>query len=183
MLDIETVGRKPGCAIISIAAVLFNANTGEISTTRRFNKSIGLTKQILNGFTQDDNTIKWWKGTNKKLFYDLCESKNNYIEIAKEFQSWYKSLPNYSKLRLWGNSPKFDIAILEGWYRKCLNGKEFNQFWDTWSERDVRTIAALAPSIKKNTIFVGNKHNPIDDCLHQIKYINKILKHHSLKIN
>lgn len=45
MIDIETLGRTPGCAIIQIAAVPFNINTGEISTNT-FKMSINAKHQL-----------------------------------------------------------------------------------------------------------------------------------------
>lgn len=183
MLDIETVGNKPGCGIISISAVLFNINTGKISNVYQFNQSINWKHQLLFGYNYDISTLNWWKGTNKKLFHKLSESENHFVEVAKSFQNWYRSIPNSSKLRLWANSPKFDICILEAWYRKALKGAEFKQFWNTWEERDVRTIASLDPNIKRNLKFIGDKHNSLDDCKHQIRYCHAIIKKYNLKIS
>lgn len=182
MLDIETTGRTPGCAVIQIAAVLFNANTGDISNKYRFKESINFNTQLKNGYTYSKETVAWWNRTNKSLFNELCRSNNNYIDVGKNFQKWYRNLPNFKKLRLWGNSPKFDIAILEGWYRKSI-GNTFDPFWDTWSERDLRTISALAPDIKKKKKFVGTQHDAIDDCLHQISYLYDILSKLNIKIH
>ena len=34
----------------------------------------------------------------------------------------------------------------------------------------------LNPEIKKNCTFEGDKHDPVDDCRHQIKYLVETLK-------
>jgi len=58
MLDLETVGTTPGCAIIQIAAVPFNIETGEISDNV-FNMSINLEEQLANGYTSNQDTLDW----------------------------------------------------------------------------------------------------------------------------
>lgn len=182
MIDIETLGRRPGCAIIQIAAVPFNINTGEVSKNT-FKMSINLDHQLKSGkgFTYCKNTYKWWKGTNKSLFSQLSKSKTTYNQVGQKFQEWFNSLEDDQNIRVWGNSNRFDIGIIEGWYLKAI-GQKFNPFWNTWLERDVRTIASLDPTIKTKTKFIGTKHDAINDCKHQIKYCREIVKKYKLKI-
>lgn len=181
MIDIETLGRTPGVAIIQIAAVPFNINTGEVSSNT-FKMSIGKGAQIKAGYKWDVNTIKWWKKENPKLFDELSNSSNHYVKVAVEFQKWFRSLPDNQNIRVWGNSNRFDLGIIEGWYTKSI-GYKFQPFWNTWLERDVRTLAMLDPKIKSETKFEGTKHNAIDDCKHQIKYCRAIVRKYKLKIN
>lgn len=182
MIDIETTGREPGCAIIQIAAVPFNMNTGEIST-HTFCMSINLDHQLKSGkgFTYCKNTYKWWMKENPQLFKQLAQSNNKYNQVGAEFQKWFNKLENSKNIRVWGNSNRFDIGIIHGWYKKAI-GFRFEPFWNTWLERDVRTLAALDDNIKRSTKFVGTKHNAIDDCKHQIKYCREIMKKYKLKI-
>ena len=183
MIDIETTGRTPGCAIIQIAAVPFNMNTGKISTNV-FKMSINLDHQLKSnkGFTYCANTYKWWMKENPRLFKELSQCKTTYNQVGSEFQKYFKSLKNNQNIRVWGNSNRFDLGIIEGWYKKAI-GYKFEPFWNTWLERDVRTLASLDPQIKSNTKFVGTKHNAIDDCKHQIKYCRAIVRKYKLKIN
>ncbi len=182
MIDIETTGRTPGCAIIQIAAVPFNINTGAISTNV-FKMSINLESQKKVGYYLDSNTIGWWRKENLKLFKELSESNNHFINVAIQFQRWFKNLENYKNIRTWGNSSRFDLGILEKWYQDGIRKNKFQPFWNTWLERDVRTLAMLDPQIKANTKFEGVKHNAIDDCKHQIKYCRAIVRKYKLKIN
>lgn len=182
MIDIETTGRTPGCAIIQIAAVPFNINTGKVSTNT-FKMSINLDKQKQKGFNLDSNTIGWWVKENSKLFTELSQSNNHYVDVGARFQQWFRTLENSRQIRVWGNSNRFDLGILEGWYQKGIGEKQFEPFWNTWLERDVRTLAMLDPQIKANTKFEGTKHNAIDDCKHQIKYCRAIVRKYKLKIN
>lgn len=183
MIDIETVGRTPGCALIQIAAVPFNMNTGAISNNV-FKMSINLNHQLESGkgFTYCHNTYKWWKKENLELFQYLSKSRYKYDQVGNDFQKWFKNLEDYKNLRVWGNSNRFDLGIIEGWYKKGI-GEKFEPFWNTWLERDVRTLAMLDPYIKKNTKFIGTKHDAIDDCKHQIKYCRRIVEKYKLRVN
>ena len=183
MIDIETVGRTPGCAIIQIAAVPFNMNTGAISDNI-FRSSINLDHQLESGkgFTYCPNTYKWWMKENPELFKRLSRSSMKYNQVGSEFQSWFNKLNNSKNIRVWGNSSRFDLGIIEGWYKKAI-GYKFEPFWNTWLERDVRTLAMLNPKIKADTKFIGTKHDAIDDCKHQIKYCRAIVRKYKLKVN
>ena len=93
MVDIETVGRTPGCGIIQIAAVPFNMNTGKISTNI-FKMSINLGKQLKSGkgFTYCSNTYKWWMKENPNLFKELSKSNNHYVDVGARFQQYFRTL-------------------------------------------------------------------------------------------
>lgn len=181
MLDLETTGRRPGCAIIQISAVLFNANTGAMSI-RTFNTPIRLAQQASKGFNVDKNTLIWWASNNSRLYNKLSNSDVFYVDAGRAFQKWFLSLRNHQDIRVWGNSARFDLGILEGWYRKAI-GDNFQPFWNTWLERDARTIFQLAPEIRQQIPFEGTKHNAIDDARHQAKAICEIIKRKKLKIN
>lgn len=173
MLYIETIGINPGVGIIQIAAVPFNVNTGKVSKNT-FSKAINMQHQIDNGFNFNVSTLKWWRRTNNELFKTLSESSLTYNIVGKEFQSYFKTLDNHKDIRVWGNSARFDIGIVQGWYRRAI-GYDFQPFWNTWKEMDVRTISTLKPDIKASTKFIGEKHNALDDCRHQIRYTSAII--------
>ena len=118
---------------------------------------------------------------NPKLFKELSNSKFKYNQVGSEFQKWFRNLENSNNIRIWGNSNRFDLGILEGWYKKGI-GSKFEPFWNTWLERDVRTLSSLKPNIKANMKFVGIKHNALDDCKHQIKYCFETLKALNIKL-
>lgn len=181
MIDMETLGTTPGAAIMQIAIVLFNIQTGAVSKKYRFNKTLNSDHQIKNGFSTSDSTINWWKKENINLYNELRNSKNNYLEVGRDLQSWYKSLPHYQDIRLWGNSARFDIGILEGFYRKSI-GEGFVPFWSSWKERCVRTLFNIDIEERYKIKFEGTKHNAIDDVIHQIKVACNIVKKNKLTL-
>jgi len=73
--------------------------------------------------------------------------------------------------KVWGNGSNFDIGKLETAYG-------FDHIpWKFWNIRDVRTICELSKGlVSKNDIeFIGEKHNALDDAIHQARYVSKMV--------
>lgn len=184
MVDIETLGNSSNSVICSIAAIEFDLATGE--TGRSFNKNISIQSCLDFGLKVDGSTIKWWFEQDKlaqiKLFKD-AESLNFVLRRFFKFilelccpgtdhsSHGYKLFK--SDLQIWGNSNRFDLGILENAYKAV----GIDVPWMHWNERDVRTLVSFAPEIKKNMSFEGIKHDPIADCIHQIKYCSATYKY------
>lgn len=163
MLDIETVGAKSYSAILSIAAVEFDIETGE--TGREFNKKVDLQSCIDLGLQLDGETIYWWLKQDNEARKNVANGNKILIkEVLKQFSEFYRA--KY----IWGNSARFDCGLLVDAYNSAKIAPPFA----FWSEMDVRTLSNLKPEIKKSTEFVGIRHNAIDDCKHQIKYCSAI---------
>lgn len=58
MLDLETLGRGPGCVILSIGAVTFNPFGEGYKHEFTCNIEPEISKQL--GFTVDPDTVAWW---------------------------------------------------------------------------------------------------------------------------
>lgn len=174
MLDIETLSTDINTSIINIGAASFNVNTGNIYNT------IGLPIHPFNwnkdGRTFDGDTLMFWlkQGYSHFKDYKYLSPHEHTLKKAlldlKEFfihQTIHGSIVN-----VWGNGATFDISILENAYK--YYGIECP--WNFREVRDLRTIVWLNPSVKENMKFEGVKHDPIDDCKHQIKYLVETLK-------
>ena len=177
MIDLETVGRTPGCSIIALAAVPFNANTGKIYRDKAFNFHINLQSCLDLGLSKDYGTINWWNRENPKLFKQLCESKYTVQFVMQKFQQYMITLPK--DVRLWGNSARFDLGILAYVFFKL---KVYNLPWNTWKERDFRTIKHLDLGLANSLPFKGTKHDAIDDSCHQIEVLKHIINKYKLNI-
>lgn len=59
MLDLETLGTQPGCAILSIGAVAFSPEAGAIASTEPFYVEISL-ESTLPRFGVEAGTLRWW---------------------------------------------------------------------------------------------------------------------------
>lgn len=169
MIDIETLGTKPGCVILSISAVWFDIETGK--TQDVFHQNISTHDSVKQGLKIDVETFMWWMQQSKEAqnkvveLRDLRSLKNTIIRFSQFIYN------NTSKdVKVWGNSSRFDLGILEA----AFNLFDIETPWKHYNERDVRTLVSFAPEIKKQTKFEGIPHYGIDDCKHQIKYCSKI---------
>lgn len=158
MVDIETLSTRPNAAILSIAAVPFNPQTGAYSPDQFYEEIGG--DLYPSEFHVDPKTVAWWDRQPTPR-----PSGNEYPDGAlQRFQQYLtQTQPTY----LWANSPSFDLVILKEAFRF------YNIVWphDFWNERDVRTIRALG-----NTPKFKPTHNAIQDCLLQIHAVCSTLK-------
>lgn len=184
MLDLETMGNQSNSAIVSIAVVPFNLETGEISS-RYFYKKINLQSCLDVGLKVQASTIYWWLNQSEKARNELNDKNSLDIDIALNDLNNFFSFNIYvlgnidENFEIWGNGARFDIGILEDAYYAC-GYKELP--WKFRNERDVRTLVSLNPIIKEETLHKGTLHNPVDDCMHQIEYCSKIFNSLKRKI-
>jgi hypothetical protein len=170
MLDLETLGNKSNSALLSIGAVEFNLETGELG--RQFYKVIDLQSCLDLGLKINASTFYWWLQQNQQARDAVCvEEKLTLPIVLNDFTHWLNDC--IKDITIWGNGVRFDVGILEDAYVAC--GYQ-NMPWSFRYERDVRTLVAFAPEIKANLPFTGTLHNPIDDCKYQIQYCTEIWK-------
>lgn len=169
MIDIETLGNKPGVVLLSISAVSFEIETGE--TSQIFHQDIDVQSCVDKGLTIDGETVLWWLTQDKQAQEKITDvsHRNKLTNVLRQFGMWLHDW-NSKDAKIWGNSARFDLGILAAAYNAC----NMRLPWEFYNEADVRTLVLFAPQIKKETAFEGIPHNGIDDCKHQIKYCSKI---------
>ncbi len=177
MIDIETLGNKAGCVVTSIAAVEFDINTGE--TGKEFYERIDIQSCLDLGLFVQGDTIKWWFDQTKEAQQELFKNTQHLVKVLYDFKMFIDGLKP-ANLKVWGNSNRFDLGILSKAYY-AAGQKEIP--WKYTLERDVRTLVSFLSKFKEDEVFTGVKHNPIDDCKHQIKYCTKIWKYYQIKEN
>ena len=173
MLDLETMGKRAGCAIVSIGAVEFDINTGK--TGRTFYRVINLQSCLNVGLFIDASTLYWWLQQSDAARQAICKPADSIQTVLEELSSFLVCLGDF---QIWGNGARFDIAILEAAYFAIGKGETLP--WKFRNERDVRTLVSFDPETIKNLPFTGIMHNPIDDCIYQINYCSKIWKNKNL---
>jgi len=175
MLDLETFGKKAGAAIVSIAAVQFDLATGK--TGKTFYQNIDLQSCLNAGLKVSGDTVMWWMKQEEKARRKLTENTLDIQRALSAFNEFIDSIPidefaeyNDLGLKIWGNSARFDLGILEVAYTAL----KAEAPWKYYNERDVRTLVSFAPEIKQNMTFEGVPHDALADCYHQIKYCSAI---------
>jgi len=179
MIDIETLGTKPGYVILSIGAVFFDMKTGLTGDT--FYKTLSLESSMQAGFKIDPKTLLWWSEQDKGAYHEalaigVTDMDFNYDTTIRSFREWIENTAfDISRLQVWGNSARFDLGMLETYF----NSVGTDVPWMFFNERDVRTLVSFAPEVKNSFVFDedGNSitsHKAIGDCMNQIKYCSAI---------
>jgi hypothetical protein len=165
MLDLETLGTKPGCKILQISAVTFGANP-----SHKFNRYVIRNDQA--GLLEDPSTIDWWMKQDPVVRDNLFNSPGavNLIIALLEFKSWLEDLG--AAPVIWGNGATFDGPVLEAAYKMYTMSKP----WDFRNERCYRTLVAEFGSRVNKPEFIGSKHDALDDARYQAEYADRILK-------
>lgn len=168
MLDLETLGKGTGCAIISIAAVPFFKSEG-VPGDKYFHMNVDLQSCLDKGLTIDPETLNWWMGMSA-LYLGL--QQNTYtlegalVSLARFLQSECTE-----DVRVWGRGPSFDQAIT----RDVYNRFDRPLPWRFSRERCVRTyLCGYENLLKKYLPFEGELHNPVHDANHQIRCMAKV---------
>lgn len=172
MIDLETLGRRPGCTILSIGAVEFSQASG---LGRRFYTTIDTTSCLNHGLHVDDETIKWWTQQSPEARHVITQASSGEAptlpESLKTFGTWLSAI-DPKEVRVWGNGADFDNAIMTLAYDAV--GEE--QPWKFWNNRCYRTLKGLVPNLKAAP-RQGVYHHALDDAVYQAEHAIKLMDH------
>ena len=169
MIDIETLGRKPGCVVLSIGAVYFDPRTGE--TGPEFYEEISLKDSLKNGYTIDPETLQWYASEGltmpvhgTRMLPDVLNELKRFVMAPNTPLGELANSKGNDPI-IWANSPAFDLEILSYAYGQC---GWTESPWQYWNVRDVRTLVKVAGIDKTNRY---NTHNALMDCKNQISWV------------
>lgn len=164
ILDLETGGTKPGCAIFSIGAVNVDLDTGTMLDS--FYCPINIDDSGKHGLL-DPGTMIWWSKQNeaaRNAIFEPQPDAKNLFDALTDFQRWY--IDNQIET-VWGNGATFDVSILEHFFLKF----EIQIPWMFWNVRDLRTLQHLVGNhVRDDLEFEGIKHHALHDAFHEAKY-------------
>ena len=165
MVDLETLGTKPGSAILSLGAVVFDKNgpTGSV-----FYCAIELQSCVAVGLTIDPKTIGWWMGQSAEA-REVFRDPDSYplfgaLESFEDFCVQHSD--DLKNLEIWGNGANFDNSLLGAAYDAC----GLTPPWMFWNDRCYRTLKAMYPHIQM-TERTGTHHNALDDAISQARHL------------
>lgn len=167
MVDLETLGRHPGCVILAIGAVEFDEITGDIG--KRFYTHISRASCTAAGLFEDAETLAWWADQSDEAKAVLhAASKPTAPELAAALNHFAAFLKDDDEV--WGNGSEFDNAFLASAFRAAGMPTP----WDFWNNRCYRTLKNLRPDIPLER--VGTYHNALDDAQSQAVHAIKLLR-------
>ena len=169
MIDIETLGKKRGCPVLSIAAVQFDLPTGTVGET--FYERMSCDAALSYGWPEI-STMNWWEKQSPEARDAAFNGERNPLSVAVELRAFLHNV-GAGPCIPWGNGAVFDITILEGWFDRVdplvdANGDDIYP-WKFWDIADLRTLVRLSGINVKAIPFDGEKHNALADALHQVK--------------
>ena len=165
MLDIETFGTDSNAVIVSISAVRFNIETGELGD--EFEIGLDVQQQVDEKAVIDGSTIMWWLSQSDSARHELVKLKSRSIKIVVKKLNAFLSEEKVKGL--WGNGATFDNVLVRNLFKR--HGHEL--VVPFWADRCVRTFVDIMDINKGDFTFDGVPHNGLDDCKHQIKYMTQ----------
>ncbi|EPM2375124.1 3'-5' exoribonuclease domain-containing protein [Escherichia coli] len=169
MIDLETMGKNPDAPIISIGAIFFDPQTGDMGP--EFSKTIDLETA---GGVIDRDTIKWWLKQSREAQSAIMTDEIPLDDALLQLREFIAENSGEFFVQVWGNGANFDNVIL----RRSYERQGIPCPWHYHNDRDVRTIVELGKAIdfdaRTAIPFEGERHNALDDARYQAKYVSAI---------
>jgi hypothetical protein len=176
MIDLETLGTRPGCSILSIGAVEF----GPAGVKSSFYVVARRSSCRDAGLVEDPDTIAWWDKQSHEARDLIVESADQLRSVPlghalNQFDFWLEQVTGCvnadgrKNLQVYGNGADFDLPILSEAYRRCGMVAP----WPAYAGRCYRTLKNLKPELKM--VRSGIHHNALDDAKAQAEHCAVIL--------
>lgn len=157
MIDIETTGTEPGCAILSIGAVAFDPKAGLVG--KEFYAKVSHESCRAAGLTDSQSTLGWWAKQSAEARDEAFSGQEHIANVLQALTRFV--LAEGVKGNVWGHGPSFDMVNLEAAYRAV----GLQAPWPFWAHRCTRTLYEIAGvSVDRS---VGTHHNALDDARQQ----------------
>lgn len=164
MLDIETLGTRPGAVILSVAFVRFS---DEAHTTL----NLDVAEQEALGLIKDVGTLQWW-GTQSPEAWLAATANPVPVRAALEHLSaWLQWAAPAGDALIWCHGATFDCPLLEHLYRAA----GLPVPWAFWAVRDTRTLYDLA-GVNVKDFAVPPPHVALNDAIGQTRAANAALQ-------
>ena len=139
MIDTETWGKKPGCQIRSIGAVLFNPYDWSVPMAT-FYVNLDTAGQATLGMHQDASTVEWWSRQsweaqavfNSPAPVSLYDGLSWLFDFVRPATHW------------WAHGKEFDFPILEDAAERVWLTPPWQMDYKFRDKMDTRTIYRLA---------------------------------------
>lgn len=173
MVDVETTGTNPAnAAMIQLAAIQFNAKTGDIGPS--FNRCLAIAPNRY----WDESTREWWGRQNKAVFDDIVARMEDPRAVVEDFFRFacmnapQRSPSHPGGFRFWSKPLTFDWSFVASYMTQYGLQMPFHYR----IARDMNTyIAALRGTFEHVSMdhitMQGDAHNALFDCAIQIKQL------------
>lgn len=160
MLDLETLGTRPGATIVSIGCLSFVPGEPLENHFYRRVEVVGQGREI------DAATVVWWASQPEFVQRELTEISGRHpLKTAlAQLAEWFKRV---QPEQVWAQDPDFDLVILRDAYEQ--QGMELP--WKFWAGRSVRTRLDDLP----RELRLSAAHHALHDCAVQARNVSAAL--------
>jgi hypothetical protein len=158
MLDLETWGTRPGCAIRSVGAVMFDPISGSIGN--EFYANVSDESCVMAGLFVQDDTAAWWDRQSQDAQDALLVDPKGIYVVVQMFHQWFRKNKG---VFIWSQGANFDEVIWSAIAHKLGQRPP----WKFYDVRDTRTAYEIAGFDARTVKRAGTYHNALDDARHQ----------------
>ena len=171
MIDLETLGTRPGSIVLTVGAVKFSKEgLGET-----FYCAINEGDSRFFDLTSDPSTLLWWRKQSAEAREAAFSGKTPLPDALELFAAFCnKDAP--LGIAIWGNGSDFDNVLLEAAYEAVSMEKP----WKFFGNRCYRTVKNLFPDVWVDP--VGTAHNALDDATYQANHLIAISNLHGFDL-
>lgn len=180
MVDLETLGTVPGCAILSIGAVEFDPAAGTLG--KEFYIVVNRASCEAALLTTSASTLEWWTRQNEEARKVLEHASNKKLSVPiklalEKFNDWLRSVGMISKTAVYGNGADFDNAILSVAY-DCVGVKSGIGSYQGRCYRTLKNLDELfgATHAAHKATRGGTYHNALDDAKTQATHLIEVIQ-------
>ena len=187
MIDLETLDKRPGSVILSMAALSFRP-LGEksemVSGDKVIAPNINLVLEYKTGQehrSKSPSTIRWWEEQSVEAKRSVFSDKIlrvDYNEGMRRFVDWLAAQAADGAEAIFACSPRFDVGIIENAmedvYGKDNKGEFSGLPIPFHKEIDVRSLRGFVFGNRK--LDWGTKHEALGDCVRQALEMQEVYK-------
>ena len=175
MIDLETLGTAPGCAVLTIGAVRFDPEVDDFANLtpdqilalppeRAFYARIERESCAVHALAEDPETLAWWDRQSSAARFEAFDAWPRFgIEcVIANFADWCRAIG--PEVTPWSHGAVFDIAQLEHLFRRFAIPCP----WDFRNVRDTRTLYAFAGVKPERN---ANHHHALFDAVAQARAV------------
>ena len=163
MLDLETLGTRPGCVILTLGAVKFDPFSNTLGDGLYVRPDVD--EQLARGREAQEETMAWWMTQAEDVREEALGTEGR-IPV----ESMYRQLNRFlvGTNNIWCQGPAFDMVILEDLYRQY----GWPTPWQFWQISDSRTLFKVHGDPREKN--KAGLHNALEDCISQAQAVQTI---------
>lgn len=164
MLDLETLGTRPGCVILTLGAVKFDPYSLREPGPGIYFR-VDVDEQTALGREVQEDTLNWWISQADDIREEAL-GENERVSLDTLYRDLNKFLVGADSI--WAQGPLFDFAILENLYRQM----GWPTPWQYWQIRDSRTLFGVHGDPREKN--KAGLHNALEDCVSQATAVQQV---------